>query len=394
MENNRKENPFVTSDAVLGEDFFGREEEIHQVMKFLLKRKEFSLLIHGQRKIGKTSLLLKIKELVRASQMGRATFFDLQNKARLDISDVLLELASQIDADIETHMDFNKNDFLPHNVVGYFKDIFLPRVFEKLPPNCLLILLFDEFDSICEPGGAKDSPKITNIAHHKFIPFLTDIKKKEFPLKYIFAVGRNYKDLDDDHYGQITKKGSQVELSYFKKEELKAFIKSADDLLLFEPGAIDRIYELTSGQPFLLQCLASSAFDSAIKQNKKNITPGFIDDQVEPAIKKYGGGVHWLWGSFPPREKIILYLMAQVKDNNQIINYKNINKMAERLELLPAVNAIDEILVKLNTFKIIRVVRAKQVHYDFYVEYFRKWIVVENTLDKIRMLLNKLDSET
>ena len=89
-------------------------------------------------------------------------------------------------------------------------------------------------------------------------------------------MGRNYKDLDDDHYGQITKKGSQVELSYFKKEELKAFIKSADDLLLFEPGAIDRIYELTSGQPFLLQCLASSAFDSAIKQNKKNITPGFI----------------------------------------------------------------------------------------------------------------------
>jgi len=386
-----RENPFITSDAALGDDFFGREEEITRIMEFLEKRKEHNLLIHGQRRIGKTSLLLKIKEIVEASQLGKAVFFDLQNKARLDISEVLFELAVQICSVTGADIDLKQSNFSGHNFSSFFKDVFLPGLFKKLPQIRQLILLFDEFDSLGELEGVKGTPKITNIAYHMFIPLLADIKKKEFPLKFIFAVGRNYKDLDENHYGQITKAGSQIELSYFNKQELNSLLKSSDNAIPFEPGSIDRLYELTSGHPFFSQCLASSAFDAASKSEQKSVTPGIIDKQLEQAIKRHGGGVLWFWRGFPPNDKIILYLMALVKKNNKTISEKTISEEASRLNFVPAIHELERVLERLINIKVLKKTQGKKPHYDFYVEFFRKWIVIENTVEKIGKLLSKIN---
>lgn len=387
-------NPFITSDAAIGEDFYGRNDEVEQIIEFLKKKKEHHLLIHGQRRIGKTSLLLKIKEIVEASQLGKAVFFDLQNKGPLEISEVLYELAVQICTDIGEKTDLNQRNFLGNGSKNFFKDTFLPGIFKKLSRNFQLILLFDEFDSLGESEGLKGTLKISDIAYYKFIPFLVDIKKKEFPLKFIFTIGRNYKDLDENHYGQITKTVSQIELSYFNKDELKCLIKSSDNILPFEPGAIDRIYELTSGHPFFSQCLASSAFDTANKLGQKSVTPGIVNKKLEIAIKRHGGGALWFWRGLSPQDRIILYLMAVVKEDKKIITEKGIKKKASKFDLVPAIYGLYKVLERLINLRIIKKHQGKNLNYDFYVEFFRKWIVIENCVEEIKNLLDEINPDT
>lgn len=388
-----KQNPFVTSDAALGEDFFGRAKEIKEIKKFLNKRKEQNLLIYGQRRIGKTSLLLKIKEIVNSFDLGRAVFFDLQNKARYEISKLLFEIAVQICADVEVNINFKESDFIEKDSTSYFKDVFLPEIFALLPGDRQLILLFDEFDTLGELEGIQGDLKITNIAYHRFIPYIEGIKNKKFPLKFIFAVGRNYKDLEDSRFGQITKSGSKIEIPYFAKEDLENLLKSSEDILPFEQDAIERLYELTFAHPFFSQCLASSSFDEADDLSQESITKEIVEKQFVPAIESYGGGVQWLWKSFTANDRIILYLMAVIRDANKVINKKNIESEAARLSLVPALHKLDKILERLINIRIIKWADSKHSYYDFYVEFFRKWIVMEFSVEKIGILLNEINPE-
>ncbi len=386
-------NPFITSDAVLGDDFFGRDKEITEIKKFLKKKKEHNFLIYGQRRIGKTSLLLKIKEFVNASRTGKAVFFDLQNKAKLDISEVLFQLASQVASDLDAGIQVDKESFSRGKPEHHFANVFLPRVLETLPGNCQLILLFDEFDSLGELEGVKGAPKISNIAYYRFIPFIADIKKRDLPIKFIFAVGRNYKDLDENHYGQITKAGFQIELLYFNKEELKALIKASDSVLPFKAEAVERIYAFSHGHPFFSQCLASSAFDEADLKKRKYVTASIVTRQLEPTIRRYSGGVIWLWRGFPPSDRIVLYLMAMVKEGNQKINEKTIREKAIDLNLSPAVYELDHCLERLLNLRIIKKINRGPLQFDFYVEYFRKWVVLENSPEKIGTLVKEINPE-
>lgn len=388
-----KENPFVTGAAVLGNDFVGREREIQQVIHFLAKKKEHHLLIHGQRRIGKTSLLLKIKELVNKSRMGKAIFFDLQNKARLDISEVLSELAGAICLAMNLNPAMIGKNAASSETGKFFKDEFLPSVMEALPRDCQLVLLFDEFDSLGDLEGVKGTPRISNIAYHKFIPLIGEIKEKELPLKFIFAVGRNYKDLDEGRYGQITKSGGQIELSYFDKIELEQLIRSSDTILPFEQEAIDRIYLYTSGHPFFSQCLSSTVFDDAVRLEAHSVTAEMVDNNLETTIKSHGGGAIWLWQGFLPKEKIVLYLMASVKDEIKPLNEKNIKAVASELNLAPVIHELNDTLERLVNLKIIHRVSHDHHQYDFYVEFFRKWILMENSVENIGKLLTELNPD-
>ncbi|MCK4763980.1 MAG: leucine-rich repeat domain-containing protein [Candidatus Aminicenantes bacterium] len=389
-----RQNPFVTSDAALGKDFFGREKEINEIKRFLDKKKESNLLIYGQRRIGKTSLLRKIQEKVKNSKFGKAVFFDLQNKARYEISMLLFDLAVQICVDVEANISFSKDDFIEAGFKSYFKDVFLPKVFETLPEDRQLVLLFDEFDTLGELEGVGGDPKVTDIAYHKFIPYIEAMKERNnFPLKFIFAVGRNYKDLDENRYGQITKTGRKIELTYFAKEELEDLLKLSDDVLPFEKDAVNRLYEFTSAHPFFSQCLASSAFEAADDLGQRTISREIVERQFIPALNSYGGGVRWFWDSFPANDKVILYLMALIKQDEKQISEKNIRSEAVRLSLGPAIHKLDDILEKSINNNVIKKAASKQVHYEFYVEFFRKWILMEFTLEEIGSLLKKIDPQ-
>jgi branched-chain amino acid transport system substrate-binding protein len=288
----RSRNPFNTGSPVRGKDFFGRKDIIDSINTYLQNPQEYNFLLYGQRRIGKTSLLRKIQEGTNIPILEKSVYFNLQDKARIALDQLLFELADRITKDLDLDLGIDKADFTPGGAKQFFKTQFLPNVFNEFSENEVLILLFDEFDVLGDIEDIEKDLIITNFSYHQFIPYIVEIIEeiqiKKYFLKFIFAIGRNYKDLKPERFGQITKFGKQRELDRFSESETKKLLrKLSDNILPFESDAIKKVHNLTSGHLYFTQCLASSAFEFAEKFGKKEISRDIIEQQLIASIKNY-----------------------------------------------------------------------------------------------------------
>lgn len=392
-------NPFNHGSPVKGEDFFGRQRIIDNILLFLRKKNEYNFTIFGQRRIGKTSLLRKIQEVANRVDHTYPVYFNLQDKARVQLPQLLFEIAKQITAALELKLEIKENDFIDADASFNFKEKFIPAIFEELRGiDGQLLLLFDEFDVLGETEDIEGDSIISAFAYKTFIPFIAslieDIQSKKQPLKIIFAVGCNYKDMDQLRIAQIAKFGPQEEISNFTWEETEEFLKKlSGNIIPFEVDAVNEIYILTSGHPYFTQCLAASSFDNAEKNKINNISREIVREEFIPTVKRFADGVIWIWDSLSANDQVILYLMAVLKEENSPINRATIEKKAYSLDLTPAIDILPETIVRLRNFSFIKEKNINGSAFEFYIEFIRQWIVNEITLEEISKKILPLNEE-
>ncbi|MDQ1351839.1 MAG: hypothetical protein QG657_2144, partial [Acidobacteriota bacterium] len=395
----RSRNPFNHGSPVKGEEFFGRQEILDNILLFLTKENEYNFTVFGQRRIGKTSLLRKIQDIANKVNHTYPVYFNLQDKARTQLPQLLFEIAKQIAVALELKLKIKENDFKDSHASFNFKERFIPLVFKDFRSGKgQLLLLFDEFDVLGEIEDIEGDSIVGAFAYKTFIPFmvslLEEVKLKKYPLKIIFAVGRNYKDLDRHRFGQITKFDPQQEISNFSLEETKYLLKKlSDDIIPFEEEAINEMYMLTSGHPYFTQCLAASSFDNAEKNKKKSISRKIVREEFIPTVKKFASGVLWVWDSLSANDQVILYLMAVLKEENLPINRATIEKKAFSLDLAPAVEKFPGTITRLRNFSFIKESNNDGSVYDFSVEFIRQWIINEITIEEISKKIISLDED-
>ena len=112
MNSNSFANPYITTRFVSGGDFFNREEEISQIL-VNLESEDNVIIIEGQRRIGKTSLLRHLEKhiLTRSPQENSSEFGITQTQIYFPIflnmetysskTDALINFQSAIIKDIE-----------------------------------------------------------------------------------------------------------------------------------------------------------------------------------------------------------------------------------------------------------------------------------------------------
>jgi hypothetical protein len=387
-------NPFNTGSPARGEGFFNRQDILGDVISFLRKSAQFNFLIWGQRRIGKTSLLRRLQDGPDLDDLAYPVYFNLQDKARTRLPQLLFEIARRINVDLDLELEVKENDFLDNDGPLYFKETFIPAVCENLGSPKQLLLLFDEFDVLGEIEDVEGDPTIESFAYRSFIPFIVDlieeIHYKKYPVKFVFAVGRHYRDLDSKRFGQLTKFGNQREISNFSEEETKEFLGKSS-IILFDKEAIDEIYSLTSGYPFFVQCLAGLSFDHAEKKGAKSISKEIVRKEFIPAIKSHRSGVNWIWDTLSVRGQIILYLMAIIKEENKPLNIRTIREKAVSLNVTPATEKLPQTLHRLKECKFIRELHTDGNGYDFYAEFMRKWIAEEISKEEIEKKLDDID---
>lgn len=375
-------NPFVTGGPVRYDDFFGRENILDKVISFLRKKNEVNMLIYGQRRIGKTSLLRKLQKEAKKLQLARPVYFNLQDEYNTPMHRLLHDIAGKIRLDLKSDLEVKEEDFsaAEGSVPGYFKRDFIPLVIEKLPPNQSLLLLFDETDVMAPRENGKDNTAGDTLAGKSFIPFFADlieeIRYNKYPVKLIFAVGRKYREPGQKQFDRLAKFGSQLEIWYYTRRETEDLLKIfAAPPILFEEDAVAAIYAITAGHPFFTQCLAGESFKAAEKNNSKTVSPGIVKDQLIPSLNKYSVGVYWIWDSLDDRDQAVLYLMAFIKEENKPVNIETLLKKAGALDLEFSVEDLRRILNRLKSFKFIKETHQPGNKYDFYIEFFRRWIV-------------------
>src|SRR5262245_15241048 len=117
----KRSNPYIVGPSVHGANFFGRRLAYDWVVKNLPYTS--SLVLHGQRRIGKSSLLLYLERTLPCSDY-LPIYFDLQDQATLPLGQVLAKLAKIMTE--KANLKSPSSEFFD-NQGDFFCHTFLPK---------------------------------------------------------------------------------------------------------------------------------------------------------------------------------------------------------------------------------------------------------------------------
>ena len=249
--------PYVIGPPVEGQLFAGREDILRQLKQLWAGGQNLnSVVLYGHRRMGKTSILKNINQRLAGNVTLVYTNLQGLGDIQYGISEVLLAIGSDIARTLKIEPPKFEN-LLKFSEIT-FKN-FLQDALDTIPHQGLIIAL-DEFE-ILEELIKKN--KITDT----FLGVFRTWTQLSPRLGFVFAGLHTLKEKVGDY--------DQPFFSSFIPKRVSFLDKSSTYYLLAEPNqdfpltytreTLDRIYELTYGQPFLVQLIG---FQMVSRYNK------------------------------------------------------------------------------------------------------------------------------
>lgn len=382
-------NPYIAGAPLRGErGFFGRQDTLAWVQRELGNPATNALVLFGQRRIGKTSLLLQLQRTLEGPAY-LPVYFDLQDQATRPLNQVLYDLTDTIADKLGMERPVAGN-FDPRGV--YFRKVVLTQIHELLGENRRLVLLMDEFD-VLDQAAQAELPDYA--AANGFFPFLRRIMTDDARPAFVFVVGRRAEDLALNF--TATFKASLVrEIWTLDHASAAALVRQAEDnqTLDFTEAAIDRILSFTNSHPYLTQLLCQRIWERAY--TVRPTAPPVIDvPQVESivvdALQAGNQALTWLWNGLSPAERIFAAALAENTAEGGVIKVDDIVQVlsanAERL-ITREVEAARGDLVKRHVL-----IEVSSGEYRFAVELFRRWVRQHRPLRDVKDELDRVNPE-
>lgn len=368
-------NPYIAGNPISGGNgFFGRSDILREVMQVLRHPQHNAIVLYGQRRIGKTSVLYQLEQQLATTQEFTPVYFDLQDKADKPLSQVLAELAQKI-----AHVvGLAAPDTTLFDAEGeYFRQQFLPQAAAQRE----LVLLFDEFDVL-------DSPQ-QNQAGQAFFPYLrrwmADIKRVHF----VFVIGRRPEDLSTNTIA--TFKGVRAtRVSRLSPENAAKVVRQSEQngSLDWSPEAVEQVWAWAQGHPYFTQLLCSVVWEKA-HEDEMVVEPVSVDqvnNAVPKALQEGANAFVWIWDGLPPAERVVTAAMAEAQGEVittdklvEVLNQSGVRLIVRQLELAPETLAEWEVL------------QTTQSGYRFSVPMLREWVVKNRPLRRVKEELDRLD---
>ena len=299
--NTRLANPYVVGAPLAGgHGFYGREDAFTFVTETLAVPSQNVIVLYGQRRIGKTSLLHQL--ITRTGEGFHAVLFDLQGKGQHDLPTLLRDLSSAIARSLKLSAP---DSALFNSGRDTFREAFLPGVYGALDSRRLLIL-FDEFDVLGDESSSGDE-----LAGSQLFGFLRAWLEQDARLACIFVVGRRLDELPI-HYRSLFKQAVFRRISVLPRHEAVELItQPAAGEFSYSPEAIDAILELTSGHPYLTQLICHVIYKRLIAIPRRAVDADDVRDCLDEAMELGTGGLDWFWEGLPRAERIMLSALAE-----------------------------------------------------------------------------------
>lgn len=297
-------NPYKAGPPVKGDDFYGRADLLTQLYHDLGRSNV--ILLQGQRRIGKTSLLHQLRRFLTSKEAGNKGFLPLSFDIQRYVDDTLPEfqehlartIAKELPLDVPGVTELESDPAL-------FCETWLPKVFECLGSR-RIVLLVDEFDNL---GERKDSRAVEAL-----VPFIGDLVARELQMKWVFAVGRHIGKLPIQ-YDRIVARAVKLPVGRLTPEETRQLIlEPASGMLTFQSDAVERIYQLTSGQPHLTQALCWEVFERAVLDEERDVaTREDVDAVLIRTLDTYEGPIASI-ARVPAVEERVLVVVARLTE--------------------------------------------------------------------------------
>ncbi len=381
-------NPYVIGRPIYKPElFFGRESLFQFVGDNLFQGSQV-ILLHGQRRIGKSSVIAQIPNFVMPDKFA-FVLFDLQDKNALSVGAVLHRLAKEIRDNLQLSPEKIELPSVAalENKKEIFSESFLPQVTRELEGRNLVLLL-DEFDVLSNYNP--------NSAEEHFFPYLQSLIVGHPQLFIVPVVGRRVEDMPK--LLSLFRRAPQWEIGLLDDRSARQLIvKPAEGVLEYEEEAIAAIIELTAGHPYFTQVICFALFGEARQEDRWRVSRTDVEKVADKAIEIAEGGLQWFRDGLPVAERVVFSAVAEAQ---QIAAANGDGVGREPLALLKEYGVVEtEALIEAGGrlvdwgFLDLVDVRERFPRYKFIVELVRRWLVKRYPVRDEIWELEKVSSE-
>lgn len=377
----RPPNPYILTPLTDTIGFHGRDSVLQFVRNTLGAPYQNVVVLYGQRRIGKTSVLYQLTRPEQTPVGFRPVYFDLQGRGEHRLEQVLYGLAREVARNLGLAPPM-REDFRDES---FFQYGFLPQAYASLGGQRLLVLV-DEFDVL---GGEEVTPEA---AYHRLFGYLQDLLiDEQRRLAFVFVVGRRLDELP-----------SRIK-STFKSAQCKRISvlgrRSAENLIRgpiggsldFADDAVEGLWALTAGHPYLLQLLCYELFERAVRAGRRQVRAEDVDDDLIATAMEMGmGGLAWFWDEFPPAERFLLSAIAEITQTGPSATLRRIGDALREHGVGLQGMELSTAPTVLSDWEVIESTGPDA--YRFRVEFVRRWILTKHSLDEAKRELEQVSS--
>ena len=305
-----RRNPYIVGRAIADPDLFYGRNSLFAFITDNLEQGSQVILLHGQRRIGKSSVILQIPNFVDPERTHFVFVpFDLHNKAQLSLGSLLHRLAEKI----VTSIKLNTPSIIIPTVSDLeakptlFSETFLAEVYRALNGKNLVLLL-DEFDVLnrIDPASQLAAASTT------FFPYLQALLDRHENLFIIPAIGRQLDDMPK--FLSLFRNAPRQRVGLLKDANAKQLIiQPAKGALDYTADSVNAILELSGGHPYFTQAICHAVFLQARMQDNWQVRRSDVESVVDDAIEISEGGLAWFWDGLQIPEQVVFTAVAEAQ---------------------------------------------------------------------------------
>ena len=373
-------NPYIVGNPVGNSPVFvGRADILREVRRVVHDHQENAIVLYGQRRIGKTSVLQELEARLPKQEAYYPILFDLQDKAEWSLGRLLRELAHQI----SSFLKLAPPD-LGDEPETTFRQVWLPDVLNNLPTDASLVLLFDEFDVLANLDSEQ--------AGAAFFPYLRDLlNTNPIHLNCVFAMGRNIDDLTSIAWSLFKDVPAEIVslLSHEETVQLIHLSQTNQTVNWSNDEAVENIWQLTNGHPFLTQALCSHIWDRLHNKNPDEaptVTSKDVEEAIPDTLSTRRNNLEWLWDGLPPAGRVVASTLASV--GARIITDIQLEELLRKSGVQIIIRELQNAPRLLQEWDLIELADGG---YRFRVELLRRWIAEYKLPQQAQSELDRLD---
>lgn len=374
-------NPYVIGNPVRAPLFVGREDVMRRLTELWASEGQCpSVVVYGHRRMGKSSVLQNLGTL-RMPQRTIIVDFNLQRIGRVQSTgELLFSLALKL-YDVASAAGLGlggglvepvNSDYLGEGKNPYLSfDRFLGRL-GLLRDGHRFLVTVDEFE-LFEEQIAEG-----RLEAHLLAAFRATFQTYPW-FMMAFAGLHRLEELRHDYWNPLFGSVSAVEVGFLSEGAARLLITqpSPDFNIDYDAGALHRIYELTHGQPYLVQLICHSLVARYNRQLLEESHPPprrFTQSDVDVVIataELFRDGTRYFQGVWdhaergaPPGQTTVLRVLAEHAQG------QSLEELAAKCEL-----GSERTLVALRTLLRHAVIEERDGRFLFTVELLRRWVL-------------------